>query len=130
MRKLCGVAVTALALAILPVVSSAQGTTAKTTAPAQKAEAPKILTASGNVSAVTPDSLTVKSKTETWTFAIDAKTEVIAKGATHKTLALKADGKSPVLTDFVKTTDLVTVKYQEMGAMKHATEIRVTTPAK
>jgi hypothetical protein len=131
MRKLCGVVITGLALAALPVVSSAQGTTTKTTAPAtQKAAEPKLLDAMGSVSAVTTDSLTVKSKTETWTFTIDAKTEVIAKGATHKTLAIKADGKSPVLTDFVKVSDLVTVKYHDMGATKHAATIRVTTPTK
>jgi hypothetical protein len=60
MRKLCGVVITALALAALPVLSSAQGTTKKTTAPAtQKAAEPKLLDASGSVSAVTTDSLTV-----------------------------------------------------------------------
>jgi hypothetical protein len=100
--------------------------------PTQKAPAPKTETAMGTVSAVATDSMTVKGKTptESWTFAIDKNTAVVAKGATHKTLALKADGKSPVLTDYVKMNDAVTVKYHDVGGTKHASEIRVTTPAK
>lgn len=94
------------------------------------APAAKTVMANGMVSDVTPTQLIVKSKTTEWTFAIDGKTTVTAKGATHKTLALKADGKTPTLTDFVKKGDSVTVSYQDMGAMKHASSIRVTTQTK
>ena len=49
---------------------------------------------------------------------IDKDTSVTAKGATHKSLALKQDGKSTVLTDFVKTGDTVTVDYHDMCSRK------------
>jgi hypothetical protein len=47
----------------------------------------------------------------------------------HKSLALKADGKSSVLTEFVKVGDRVTVSYHDMGTMKHAATINVTQAA-
>ena len=86
------------------------------------------MNATGTVSAVAPDTLTVKGTgTESWTFMIDKDTSVTAKGATHKSLALKADGKATVLTDFVKIGDKVTVAYHDMGSMKHASRINVTS---
>ena len=115
MRRLVGVLAVALAIAAVPSFASAQGASAKT------------MNAKGTVSAVAPDSLTVKGAgTETWTFMIDKDTSVTAKGATHKSLALKADGKSTVLTDFVKAGYTVTVAYHDMGSMKHASRISVT----
>jgi len=115
MRRLVGVLAVALAIAAVPSFASAQGAAAKT------------MNATGTVSAVAPDSLTVKGGgADTWTFMIDKDTSVTAKGATHKSLALKADGKSTVLTDFVKVGDKVTVAYHDMGSMKHASRINVT----
>lgn len=96
-------------------------------APGAFAQAPKTMNAQGTVSAVTTDSLTVKGSTEELKFMIDKDTSVVAKGATHKSLALKADGKATVLTDFVKAGDRVTVSYHEMGGMKHAATINVTS---
>jgi hypothetical protein len=108
----------AFAIAAMPSFASAQGASAKT------------MNATGTVSAVALDSLTVKGGgADTWTFMIDKDTSVTAKGATHKTLALKQDGKSPVLTDFVHMGDKVTVRYHDMGSMKHAAQINVTSPA-
>jgi len=97
-------------------------------APAQAK--PKTLNAMGTVSAVAMDSLTVKSKTESWTFTIDKDTSVNAKGATHKTLELKKEGKASKLTEFVKVGDAVTVSYHDLGATKHASLIRVTASIK
>jgi hypothetical protein len=95
------------------------------TAPAKKIDV------AGTVSAVSHDSLTVKgSKTETWTFTIDKTTTVTAKGSTKKNLELKAEGKDPKLSDFVKVGDYVTVSYHDMGATKHAASIRVTASVK
>jgi hypothetical protein len=111
MRRLVGVLAVALAIAAVPSFTQAQ-------------EA-KTMNAQGTVSAVSPDSLTVKGKTDTWTFMIDKDTSVTAKGATHKSLALKNDGKATVLTDFVKMGDNVTVAYHDMGSMKHASRINV-----
>ena len=93
------------------------------------AQAPKTMNAEGVVSAVTTTSLTVKGSSESWTFTIDKDTEVTAKGATRKSLALKADGKSSVLTEFVKVGDRVAVSYHDMGTMKHAASISVTQAA-
>jgi hypothetical protein len=116
MTRLVGILVVAFALA-LPLAARAepQG---------------KTINAMGTVSAVTVDSLTVKGKTDTWTFTIDKDTTVTAKGATHKTLELKAEGKANKLTEFVKVGDSVTVGYHDQGAKKHAATIRVTASAK
>jgi hypothetical protein len=115
MRRLVGILAVAVAIAAAPSFASAQEG--------------KTMNAQGTVSAVAPDTITVKGKTETWTFMIDKDTSVTAKGATHKSLALKADGKATVLTDFVKTGDAVTVAYHDMGSMKHASRINVTAAA-
>ena len=85
------------------------------------------MSAAGTVSAVSPDSLTVKGATDTWTFTIDRTTSVTAKGATHRSLAMKADGKATVLTDFVKEGDRVSVAYHDMAGTKHAQRINVTS---
>jgi plastocyanin len=100
----------------------------KTEAPTEKAPAAKAMTASGDVTAVAPDSMTVKGKTAEWTFTIDKDTTVLAKGASHKSLALKAEGKASTLTEFVKVGDAVSVTYKEMGAAKLASEIHVIVP--
>lgn len=91
--------------------------------------AAKTTNAQGSVSATSPTSMSVKGKAEMWTFMIDKATTVVAKGATHTTLAAKADGKNTVLTDFVKNGDTVTVEYHDLGGGKlHAARINVTTP--
>ena len=114
MRRLVGV-LTALAILTLPAMAVAgQG---------------KTMNVTGTVSAVSTDSITVKSKTDETKYMIDKETVVTAKGATHKSLAMKADGKATVLTDFVKTGDTVMVAYHDMGSMKHAATINVTIAA-
>lgn len=115
MRRLVGILAAVAMLAIPAMALAGQGG--------------KTMNAMGTVSAATPNSLTVKGKAEEWKFVIDKDTSVIAKGATHKSLALKADGKSTVLTDFVKTGDTVNVSYHDMGTMKHAATITVTISA-
>ena len=121
MTRLVGILVVACALAALPMAARAeQGGAAQG----------KTISAMGTVSAVTVDSLTVKGKTDTWTFTIDKDTTVTAKGATHKSLELKAEGKAQKLTEFVKVGDSVTVGYHDQGAKKHAATIRVTASVK
>ena len=120
----------AVALVSLPAVAFAhQGTSAPKTQAAKPAP-PKALSASGMVTAVKADSLTVKGKTAEWTFTIDKDSVVIAKGASHKNLALKAENKMPMLGDFVKNGDTVTVTYHDMGSMKHAARITVNVSPK
>jgi hypothetical protein len=92
-----------------------------------KAPASKALKASGAVTAVSADSLTVKGKDGDMTFAVDGKTNVQATGASHKTAAAKADSKPTPITDFVKVGDEVAVTYHDMGATKHAASVRVVT---
>jgi len=90
-----------------------------------KAAATKTLTASGKVSAVAADSVSVKGKDAEWTFAVDKATTVVAKGASHKMAAMSADRKPAVVTEFVHVGDDVTVKYHDLGATKHAGTITV-----
>ena len=91
-----------------------------------KPAADKTLSATGTVSAVTADSLKVKGKDAAeWTFTVDKDTHVSATGASRKTAALKSDGKPPVLTEYVKVGDGVTIKYVEKGTAKLASDIRV-----
>lgn len=92
----------------------------------------KTISATGKVSAITADSVTVKGKDGEWTFAVDKGTVVTAKGGSHKMAAMKADKKPTVITEFVSVGDDVSVKYHDMGATKHAANVtvRVASPAK
>jgi hypothetical protein len=94
-------------------------------AKADKPAASKTLSASGKVSAVTADSVTVKGKDGEWTFGVDKGTTVVAQGGSHKMAAMKADKKPTVVTEFVNVGDDVSVKYHDMGSMKHAATITV-----
>ena len=129
MKRVISVFVASLAIVALPAIALAGQAQAKPDQPPPKPAA-KTLVASGTVEKVAPDSITVKGKTESLTFTVDKETTVTAKGATHKTLELKAEGKGTKLTDFVKTGDQVTVSYHDMGSMKHAAQIRVTASVK
>jgi hypothetical protein len=99
---------------------------------AQAKAASKSGSATGKVTAVGADSVTVKGKTAEWTFGVDKDTVVIAKGASHKMATLKADKKPTVITEFVSVGDDVSVKYHDMGATKHAATVTVRSamPAK
>jgi hypothetical protein len=115
-----------LMLAVAMMVAAAPAF-AQDKKPADKPAPPaKTLTASGAVTAVAADSLSVKGKTGEWTFAVDDKTQVTAAGASHKTAAAKADAKPTPITDFVHVGDQVSVKYHD-GATKHAASVHVTS---
>ena len=85
-------------------------------------------TASGSVAAVSGDSITVKAKDAELKLVVNAKTTVVGKGAGTKDAKMKEENKSPKITDFVKTGDIVTVKYDD--ATKHASEVRLSQPTK
>jgi hypothetical protein len=125
MKRILVVLAGVLAIGALPAVAYAQSA-----AQAKPADTQKTLTAVGAVTKVANDSLTIKVKTAEMTFTIDKETTVIAKGATTKSLALKAEGKSTTLMNFVKVGDSVTVSYHDLGATKHAANIRVDTQVK
>jgi hypothetical protein len=100
---------------------------------AQDKASSKTLSATGKVSAVTADSVTVKGKDAEWTFSVDKGTTVVAKGGSHKMAAMKADKKPTLITEFVSVGDDVSVKYHDMGATKHAATVTVrsaTPPGK
>lgn len=79
---------------------------------------------SGTVTAVGPDSLTVKVNDHDMKFVVDKTTEVIARGGTTAERAAKAEGKSgPALSTMLKAGQRVEVKYHE--AAMHAASIRV-----
>jgi uncharacterized low-complexity protein len=94
-----------------------------------KAAASKTLTATGKVSAVTADSVTVKGKDGEWKFDVDKATTVVAKGGSTKMAAIKKDNKPAVVTEFVSVGDDVSVKYHDLGASKHAATVTVRTAA-
>jgi len=87
-------------------------------------------TVNGTVAAVSGDSLTVKGKEAgkdaEWKFSVDAKTTVVGKGAGTKASKMKDEKKPTTIVDFVKTGDMVTVKYDD--ATKHASEVRLAKP--
>jgi hypothetical protein len=103
----------------------AQDKPAKPAAKSSAGAASKTMSAMGTVSSVAADSLTVKAASGEMTFAVDDKTHVVAKGASHKTASAKGEGKMTPITDFVKVGDEVSVKYHDMGATKHAASVTV-----
>ena len=111
----------AVALAVAAAPAFAQGKTKGE----GKAAAMKTMNAMGSVSAVSATSLTVKTKTGDMTFDVDAKTNVQAPGASHKSAAAKAEAKATPITDFVKVGDDVSVRYHDMGTSKHAANVMV-----
>jgi hypothetical protein len=122
MMRLVGILIGALLMLAVPAAALAdQDAKAKGSA--------KTLSATGTVASVSDSSLTVKGKADEWTFAVDKDTKITAKGGSTKTAAMKAEGKSTRITDFVKTGDTVRVSYHDMGATKHAADVRVVTSA-
>jgi len=126
MKRLFGVLAGALLLLAVPVVAHAGQDKGKGDT---KSSASKTLTASGTVKSVAADSLTVTTKTGDETFAVDAKTQVTASGASHKSEAMKSEKKATQITDFVHTGDMVSVRYHDEGGTKHAASVRVTKKA-
>jgi hypothetical protein len=84
------------------------------------------MTASGVVTAVTNNSLTIKATGGELTFDIDTKTKVMGKQMGRKAEAMKKAGEATVITEFVHTGDTVRVRYMEMDGKKHASEVHVT----
>ena len=124
MKRVFAMFVGALVLSALPAL--AQADAAKPKADAPKTSDTKSMTAKGKVSAVAADSLTVAGKSGDMVFAVDSSTKIQAKGATHKTDAMKDDKKTPQITDFVHTGDTVTVSYTKDGDKNHAKHVTVT----
>jgi len=95
----------------------------------EKKAADKTMNASGEVTAVTAKSITVKGKEGEWTFDVDKATHVSVAGATKKTAAAKDNKEALEITQYVKVGDTVSVKYHDMGASKHAADVNVRNSA-
>ena len=135
MRRVFGVFVGALLLSALPAF--AQSTAPKSSSDKPKSDMAKssdtkTMTANGKVQSVSSDSLTVKGKSAEWTFAVDSNTKVQARGASHKSEAMKEDKKSTQVTDFVHVGDSVSVRYKDEGGKKvaHSVTVRSAAPVK
>ena len=85
---------------------------------APKPEAAKAETASGTVSAVSGNSLTIKGASGDATFAIDNKTTVSGTGMGTAGRKLMAEGGKPTLADLVKEGDMVSVTYKDAGGTR------------
>ena len=83
--------------------------------------------ASGTVTAVTGDSLTVSTGDGNMTFVVDTSTHFSAPGASTK--SAQVAGKL-TMTDAVKTGDRVSVGYHETDGKMHASDVRVSGRAK
>ena len=82
--------------------------------------------ATGKVTAVAGDSVTVNSGGKDWIFKVDAKTDVIARGGSTATRAAQAAGApGPKLGDIIKVGEEVEVEFHDMAGVNHATAIRV-----
>ena len=84
--------------------------------------------ASGTVMSVLLTSITIGGGAGggakfTRTFAVDAETKVVAKGA--GTTSAAAGGRAAI-TDMVSNGDRVSIAFHKMGEMNHASEVRVT----
>jgi hypothetical protein len=107
MKRLIAMLGCAVLLAAAPPAAMAQGTK----------------TEKGSVTALTPSSITVKVGEKDKTFAVDAKTQVVAPGGSTASREAKAEGKAgPMLTDIVKVGQAVSVAYHEQGM--HAATVR------
>jgi hypothetical protein len=84
-------------------------------------------TVSGTVSAVSPESITIKGKEAEWKLTVDSKTKVVGTGVGTKDAKMKADKKSPQIIDFIKAGDEVSAKYDDVS--KLASEVRLTKGA-
>jgi hypothetical protein len=85
----------------------------------------KKINADGTVSAVSPNTLTIKAKGSQWTFAVAPSTRVTVHAANRKTAAAR-DSKQPLaITQYVRVGDLVSVRYRDMGGTRQATNVRV-----
>jgi len=92
---------------------------------ADAAEKPKAMTATGIVSAVTGNSVTVNEKTGSTTFTVDGKTVVSGTGLGTAGRKLQDAGGKPTLSEFVKEGDTVSVTYHEEGSAKTASTVRI-----
>jgi hypothetical protein len=127
MKRVFAVFVGALVLSALPALAQTDASKPKTDAP--KMSDTKSMTVNGKVSAVASDSITVAGKSGDEMIVVDSSTKIQAKGASHKTDAMKDEKKPTQITDFVHQGDTVSVKYKTVGDKKVAENVVVRSTA-
>ena len=86
--------------------------------------------ANGTVKTVGANTFVVTDSTgKDWNFDVDKSTLVLAKGASHKMSAIKADGKPAQLSEFLAAKQDVTVQFAEKEGKMVAKEVRVKSAA-
>lgn len=83
-------------------------------------------TATGMVSSIGADSITIKGASGETSFSVDDKTTVSGEGVGTAGRKMTSEGKKTTLGDFVHEGDTVAVTYHDMGGKKHASVIRIT----
>ena len=107
------------------------GVSAPSAPKAPEAPAPAKQKATGKVTAIAGDTVTVNSAGKDWIFKVDPKTDIIARGGSTATRAAQAAGATgPKLSDIVKVGDEVEIDFHDMAGVNHATGIRVLSKAK
>ena len=87
--------------------------------------------ANGAVKSVATNSFVVTdSAGKDWSFDVDKETLVVAKGASHKVSAIKADGKPVQLSEFLAAKQDVRVEYLEKDGKMMAKEVRIKQAVK
>ena len=84
-----------------------------------------IKVANGTVKQVTQSHLTLESRGEDLTFAVNAETDVLARNASKTT---KAVGGKTTIADFVHDGDTVSITYLDRGGAMTASQVRVRLP--
>jgi len=99
---------------------------------AAKEEAPKAksTSTSGQVTALSGSSLTLKTSTGDATYAIDSTTRVVGNGLGTKAKNDAVVGKKQTLTELVAVGDTVSVTSVEAAGGAHASVVRVTKKGK
>jgi hypothetical protein len=87
---------------------------------------PRAQDATGTVSAVTADSLTISSGGQSLTFSIDRTTRVIGRGVGTADRQKQETGTGLSITDAVGVGDTVRVSYHETGGTKQAATVTIT----
>lgn len=87
---------------------------------------PQLRTAVGTVKVVATDMVTVTDRDgKEWSFAVDAATKVVAKGAGHTTAAARTSGEAVAPTHLIKDGQRIRIRYFETAGKLRASEIRV-----
>jgi hypothetical protein len=87
-------------------------------------------TARGTITEIGGDTLTVKVGANEMQFNVDAKTQVVAAGASTKTRKAASAGQpAPMLGDLVTTGQAVRVSFRDTGARLYASRIEVVPSA-